>query len=679
MRVRLWIFIGLPAAVTIASHLFPGSPLLAIIQDGHGIASVPILFAAMMMVSWLAFRTAYSGFALGRGIFTAGHSPETIRKAISRSRVSDQERFQLIRNLRQKLKILQEKEAELEMLKKVLSHIDEAVVITNAQGTICSVNPAFCAITGFGENEILGQNMRLLKSGRHDPAFYADMWQTLLAKGLWTGNIWNQRKNGDVYPQWTVIKAIRNGGGSIRNFVGILSDLTDIRETEQQIEFIAHYDPLTELPNRILFKDRLNQALAQSKRHKQWVGVLWLGLDRFQQVNANGGRFLGDQVLKALALRLKNEMREEDTVARMGGDEFAILITHVDDLAPLGQTAEKVLTLVGRTLQFGDHSLHFSASIGITTFPMDPSDDAETMLKHAETAMKQAKDRGGNAFKFYSQQMGEVAMQRWNIEKGLKKALERKEFFLLYQPQFCVRTGALTGVEALVRWRSPQFGLVAPGQFISLAEESGLIVPLGEWILGEACIQNKLWQDAGYPPIHVAVNVSPRQFQSSNLEDHVEKVLQSTKLDPCWLELEITESLFMDDQDRVMGILNRWRERNLMLAIDDFGTGYSSLSYLRNYPVHALKIDRSFITDIAHDDNSAAIVNAILSVARSLKLKVVAEGVASTQQLEFLRQSGCDKVQGFLFSPPVTADEITRIMEEGRLITTRTSSLPPIS
>lgn len=677
MQVHIWILVVLPLIVTIASHLFPGSPLLTMIQDGKGTTSVPVLFAAMMAVSWLAFRTAYSGFSLGRGLFTAAPSAKEVRKAIARARMTSQDRFQLIRQLRQELSVLKEKEAELEMTLKVFSHLNEAVVITDPQGAVFSINPAFSDITGFMENDILGQNMRILKSGRHDAAFYADMWQALLVEGLWTGNVWNRRKNGEIYPQWTIIKAIRNREGTVRNYVGILSDLTDLRETEQQIQFIAHFDPLTELPNRILFKDRLSQAITQSKRHKQKVGVLWIGLDRFQQVNANAGRFMGDQVLKALANRLRNELRENDTIARIGGDEFALLATQVDELSHFGQIAEKVQKLIGRTLQFGEHSLHFSASIGITAFPMDPS-DAETMLKHAETAMKRAKERGGNSFTFYTQQMGELAMQRWNIEKGMKNALERKEFFLLYQPQYDVITGTMVGVEALVRWLSPQFGLVAPGQFIPLAEENGLIVPLGEWVLQEACAQNKQWQDAGYPPVHIAVNVSPRQFQSQNLDLAVEKALQNSRLDPRWLELEITESLLLDDEQRAIQILNRWRSQNLQLSIDDFGTGYSSLSYLRRYPVHSLKIDRSFIADIVRDDDEgAAIVNAILAVARSLKLKVVAEGVASAQQLEFLRRAGCDKVQGFLFGPPMSPTEISQLMEEARLLSPQAHHMEP--
>ncbi|MBF0109959.1 MAG: EAL domain-containing protein [Magnetococcales bacterium] len=663
MSIRLWIFVILPAMVLGASCLLPWSPLPRFLLHEEGMTTMLLLYLGMVTVSWLAFRSAYSGFALGRGLFSAGHSPESIRKAIFRARISTQERYQLVRQLRREVQILKEKEQELDISRQVLLHLKEGVVITDPQGTVTSINAAFTDITGYAEGEILGLNMRLLHSGRQSEKFYVHMWQDLLSRGLWTGNLWNKRKNGNLYPQWTVIKVIRNRDGQVSNLVGILSDLTAISETEQQIEFIAHYDPLTELPNRILFKDRLNQAIAHARRDKQWVGILWVGLDRFQQVNANGGRYLGDQVLKTMAQRLKGGMRGGDTIARIGGDEFAILINHAEELSQFGLTAEKVLSLVGSTLQFGEHTLHFSASIGITAFPMDDC-DAESMLKHAETAMKQAKIRGGNHFKFYTQEMGELAMQRWNLDKGLKRALERKEFFLLYQPQFCVRTGAMVGVEALVRWQSPQFGLVSPGQFISLAEENGLIVPIGEWILKEACLQNKRWQEAGLPPIHMAVNVSPRQFQNPNLESQVEQALKISGLDPQWLELEITESLFLEDQDRAIAVLNRWRERNLRISIDDFGTGYSSLSYLRNYPVHTLKIDRSFINDIAIDSESAAIANAILSIARSLKLKVVAEGVATPQQLEFLRRSDCDKVQGFLFSPPVGTEEITTLLHE---------------
>ncbi|MEO5327120.1 MAG: EAL domain-containing protein [Magnetococcus sp. THC-1_WYH] len=663
MPVRLWILIGLPAVVTLVFTLFPGSPLLKIMLDGDDTKILPILFLTMATLSWLAFRTAYSGFALGLGLFTVGFSSKELRRIVTHHRITKTDRIRSFRQMQEELVTLRAKEVELEMIRKVFSHLSEAVVVTDAQGTVCSINQAFVDITGFSEENILGQNMRLLKSGRHDASFYATMWHTLTNQGLWTGNVWNRRHNGDIYPQWTVIKAIHDQNGTIQNFVGILSDLTDIRESQQQIEFVANYDVLTELPNRMLLKDRLSQAIVQAKRHKQLIGVLWVGLDRFKQINTNGGRLLGDQVLKILAQRLKEGMRENDTIARFGGDEFVLLATQLDDVAHFGRIAEKILTLLGHTLQLGGHTLNFSACIGITVYPMDV-DNAEILLKHAETAMQQAKKMGGGSIQFYTQQMGEVAMRRWNTEVAMKNALERKEFFLLYQPQYDVLTGALSGVEALVRWNCPRYGLVTPDQFIPLAEENGLIVPLGEWILMEACAQNKRWQDAGYPPIQMAVNVSPRQFRSASLVDVVKKNLRKSGLDPRWLELEITESMFLEDEKRAIEILGQWRELGIHLSIDDFGTGYSSLSCLRNYPVHSLKIDRSFINDIAYDDQSAAIVTAILAVARGLKLTVVAEGVSTSEQLEFLRRSDCDKVQGFLFSPPVRADEIIELMKE---------------
>ncbi|MBF0433985.1 MAG: EAL domain-containing protein [Magnetococcales bacterium] len=659
----LWILVVLPAAAFVVSTFFSELSLLKIISDGYGITISLFYFSILVVVSWLAFRTAYSGFALGFGFFTVGYTPKEIRRAIIHQRITRSSRSQFSQQMQQELVTLREKEAKLEMIQKVFSHLTEAVVITDVQGTIASINNAFVDITGFPENEVISQNMRLLKSGRHSASFYIDMWQALLTNGLWTGNIWNRRKNGDVYPQWTVIKAIYDREGGIRNFVGILSDLTDIRESQQQIEFVANYDVLTELPNRILLKDRLSQAIIQAKRHKQLVGLLWVGLDRFKQVNTSGGRLFGDQVLKILAQRLRDGMRENDTIARIGGDEFVLLATQLDDIAHFRLIAEKILQLLGHTLQLGGHTLHFSACIGITVYPIDV-DCAESLLKHAETAMHQAKKLGGNTYQFYTQQMGDVAMRRWNTEVGLRRALEHKEFVLFYQPQYDVFTGALVGVEALVRWNSPQFGWVTPDQFIPMAEETGLIVPLGEWILMEACAQNKRWQDAGFPTIQVAVNVSPRQFKSPHLVEAVEKSLLKTGLDAQWLELEITESMFLEDEKRAIEILGQWRRLGLRLAIDDFGTGYSSLSCLRNYPVHSLKIDRSFINDSAHDDQSAAIVKAILAVARGLNLTVVAEGVSSVEQLEFLRQSGCNKVQGFLFSPPIPSNEIVELMQD---------------
>ncbi|MBF0215113.1 MAG: EAL domain-containing protein, partial [Magnetococcales bacterium] len=551
----------------------------------------------------------------------------------------------------------------LDLATRVFASIQEGVVVTDASGAICSTNHAFCTMTGFSDEELVSQNMRLLKSGRHEPEFYEKLWNALLNHGQWQGNIWNRRKNGDIYPQWSTINCIRSDDGVIRYFVGVLSDLTDIRESEEQLKFLAHYDPLTELPNRILFKDRLNQAMAQARRTNQLLGVLWLGLDRFRQVNGVGNRAMGDMVLKAIGARLKHALREGDTVARTGGDEFAILATNILEVQHLSHVADKVLRAVNENIQIGDHSLRMSTSIGITLFPMDDT-DSDTLLKHAETAMGQVKGRGGNGYQFFTHQMGEIAMRRWNIERGLQTALDRQEFFLHYQPQFCVKTGRIVGVEALVRWRSPQFGLVSPDQFVTLAEESGLIVPLGEWILREACQQNMRWQEAGFAPVKMAVNISPRQFMTDNLEAMVEQALIDTGLDPQWLELEITEGLFLSDQKRVLSVLNHWRAKKMHIAIDDFGTGYSSLSYLTSYPVHSLKIDRSFIRDVSHNPDSAAVTRTILSLAKNLHLTVVAEGVANEEQMRFLKGLGCDKVQGFLFSPPVPADDITPFFKQ---------------
>ncbi|MBF0309382.1 MAG: EAL domain-containing protein [Magnetococcales bacterium] len=664
MHVRLWILIILPLAATLFTFIVPGTPLPAPHQGGQGLATALLLYFSLSLVSWVAYRTAYSGFAWGKGLFLAGQDPRTVLERGVASPPPSRE--ELIRPVvvvasREAGVLVQGREAGLDMARRVFASVQEGVVITDASGSICSANASFQAMTGYEEAEMLGRNMRFLKSGRHDAAFYAELWKSLLSKGQWQGNIWNRRKNGDIYPQWSTINCIRDKDGVIRHFVGVLSDLTDMRESEEQLKYLAHYDPLTELPNRILFKDRLSQSLSQARRTDQLVGVLWLGLDRFRQINGAGSRALGDQVLKAVGARLRNALREGDTVARVGGDEFAVLATNILEVQHLGHVAEKLQQALNQDIRIGDQSLRVHASIGVTIFPLDES-DPDTLLKHAETAMGQVKARGGSGSQFFTQQMGEMAMRRWNIEKGLQRALERGEFFLHYQPQYCVATGRLVGVEALVRWRSPQFGLVSPDQFVPLAEESGLIVPLGEWVLREACQQNVRWQEAGYAPIKMAVNVSPRQFLKDGLEEAVENALTDTGLDPRWLELEITESLFLGDQKRVLSVLKRWREKKLHISIDDFGTGYSSLSYLSTYPVQSLKIDRSFIRDVARNAESASIARTILSLAKNLNLYVVAEGVANEDQMSFLRGMGCDKVQGFLFSPPVPAQDILPLL-----------------
>ncbi|NGZ05952.1 MAG: EAL domain-containing protein [Magnetococcales bacterium] len=666
MHVHLWILVILPLAGTLITFIIPGTPLPPLHTGEQGAMAGVVIFCFMTGVSWFAYRTAHSDFAASHGLFVVGPYSPPPPPAEPVTLLPDRAREPVLPGVEAEFQKSKLALNGLDLATKIFASVQEGIIITDASGAICSTNPAFRSMSGYADEELLGHNMRIMKSGRHSPEFYERLWHALHHHGQWQGNIWNRRKNGEVYPQWSTINCIRGEDGTIRYFVGILSDLTLVQESEEQLKFLAHFDPLTELPNRILFKDRLHQAMTQCRRTDQLLGVLWLGVDRFRQVNEAENRAVGDVVLKAIGARLKQALREGDTVARTGGDEFAILATNILEVQHLTHVAQKVLSALGQNIKVGDQSLRLTASIGITIFPMDET-DTEGLLKHAETAMRQVKSRGGNGYQFFTRQMGEIAMRRWSIEQGLQTALDRQEFFLHYQPQFCVESGRIIGVEALVRWRSPQFGLVAPDQFVALAEENGLIVPLGEWILREACQQNVRWQEQGLAPIKMAVNISPRQFMHDNLEQVVAQALRDTGLDPRWLELEITEGLFLNDQKRVRSVLTKWRQQNLHISIDDFGTGYSSLSYLSNLPIHSLKIDRSFIRDVAKNPESATITRSILSLAKNLNLTVVAEGVANEEQMEFLRDLGCDKVQGYLFSPPIPAEDVTAFLTHARM------------
>ncbi len=443
--------------------------------------------------------------------------------------------------------------------------------------------------------------------------------------------------------------------------IAILYDITERKTAEEAIWHQAYHDSLTGLPNRILFKDRLNTALAQATRESHKLAVMFLDLDRFKNINDTLGHASGDKFLQSIAIRLTKCIRSSDTVARLGGDEFTLLLPHIHSEEDAFKIAQKIIDNFKEPWIVGGHEFYISPSIGISTFPND-GEDAETLMKHADTAMYRAKEQGNN-YQLYSPMMNEKAFERLEMEAALRKALERQEFVVFYQPQIHTETGQIIGMEALVRWKHPEQGIIPPAKFIPLAEETGLIVPIGEWVLKTACTQNRLWQTKGYPPIRVTVNLSAAQFQQ-NLPGVVHEILTTTGLAPQWLELEITESIAMQDVNFTIIILRELRELGVQIAIDDFGTGYSSLSYLKRFPSHTLKIDKSFVKDIAHNVDDSSIATAIIAMAQNLNLKVIAEGVETMEQFNFLKQQKCDEIQGYLFSKPVPADTFEQFFKK---------------
>jgi diguanylate cyclase (GGDEF)-like protein/PAS domain S-box-containing protein len=532
----------------------------------------------------------------------------------------------------------------------------EGIVISE-NGKILQANESFAAMFGYELPEVVG----LSPSEMTTPES-----AELIMKNIRSGNekpyeITGVKKDGATFDIEVIGRSCLYQGRNAR--VTAFRDITEMKRAEETIKHLAYHDPLTDLPNRTLFEDRLTIALAQARRKKRMLAVMFLDLDHFKVVNDTVGHAEGDKLLRSVGERLTGLVREGDTVARVGGDEFALLsaeVAHVDDAAEI---AERVLEGFRRSWVLRGHEFHVTTSVGIAVYPGD-GDDAETLLRNADTAMYRAKERGRDNYQLYTPAMNARIAERLAVENDLRHGLERGEFVVYYQPQVNIDTGQIVGMEALVRWQHPEQGLVLPAEFIPVAEETGLIVPLGEWVLRTACAQNRTWQEAGFPPLRVAVNLSARQFQQRNLIETVARVLKETGLDAHWLQLEITEGVAMQDADLTIAVLRDLRAMGVQISIDDFGTGYSSLSYLKRFPIDVVKIDRSFVRDITVDESDAAIATAVIDIAHNLKLKVIAEGVETEEQLAFLKKRRCDEMQGYLFSRPVPAREFHKMLAQ---------------
>ena len=549
---------------------------------------------------------------------------------------------------------------QLQLQSAALGAAANGIVITDRQGTILWANHAFTTMTGYSEEEVLGKNPRILKSGEQPESYYKELWSTISSGKVWKGEMVNRRKDGTTYNEEMTITAVSLediGHPTNTYFIAIKQDITQRKAAEKQVQSLAYYDALTVLPNRILLQDRLTKALASARRQKGKVALLFLDLDEFKDINDSLGHSVGDLVLKEVAERLKKWAREQDTVARVGGDEFLIVLTAVKDISDAAVAAERLRDTMTAEFDVQGRSLGISCSVGISIFP-EHGTDGETLIKNADAAMYSAKASGRNNFQFFTKDMNAQAVERLTLESSLRLALANKEFFLVYQPQIEIATGRIIGLEALLRWQHPQLGLVPPDKFIGIAENSGLIVPIGEWVLRTACSQARKWQDQGLPPLWMAVNVSAVQFRQAGFCELIRRVLHETGLAPQYLELELTESLLLSNADVMFLVLQELRAMGLKLAIDDFGTGYSSLSYLRQFPVGRLKIDRSFIRDIVVNPDDAAIATAIIGMAKNLSLKVIAEGVEDEAQMTFLRERQCDEIQGYYFSKPLAVDKV---------------------
>ncbi|MDH4127519.1 MAG: EAL domain-containing protein [Spirochaetota bacterium] len=551
---------------------------------------------------------------------------------------------------------------KLHLAAKVFEYSTEAILITNSQGTILEVNHAFCKITGYSHKEIIGKNPNMMKSGKHTNDFYQDMWKNLLEKGKWQGEIWDRRKNGEIYPKWMTINEVKNENGILTHYVAIFSDMTTRKQTEERLQFLAHYDTLTGLPNRILFQDRLKQALIQANHDKKMLSIMFLDLDRFKNINDTMGHFVGDELLKEVANRLKSCVRKTDTISRLGGDEFTIILTDISNIQIVSSISQKIIDIFSTPFKLEGQEIFVTTSIGISMYPAD-SNNVDNLIKNADTAMYHAKGMGKNNYQFYSAEMNIKAIERLDIEISLRRGLERDEFILYYQPQIDMNDGRIIGAEALLRWNPSKRGLVPPDKFIPLAEETGLIIPISEWVLNTACEQSISLYNKGYH-LRMSINLSSLQFKQKDFLNEIKKIIKKTNIDPNYLEFEITESVLIHDVEKTVKTLREFKNMGIKNAIDDFGTGYSSLSYLKRFPIDTLKIDQSFVRDINTNPDASAIVNAIISMGHSLNMKVVAEGVENYEQYKFLRDNFCDIAQGYYLSKPLPADEFFNFLQE---------------
>ncbi|MEW8435103.1 MAG: EAL domain-containing protein [Candidatus Thiodiazotropha sp.] len=549
-------------------------------------------------------------------------------------------------------------EEKLRLAERAFQNTAEGITVTDVNGDIVSTNPAFEAITGYTHEEVMGQNPRILKSGHHEPSFYRDMWDTLLKAGHWRGEIWNRRKNGDVYPEWLTISAVKDNRGDTTHYVGVFTDITQIKEAQDQINFLAHHDALTQLPNRALFRERFDHALMHARRESNSIALLFLDLDRFKTVNDTLGHPSGDLVLLEVSRRMSNIIRSSDTIARLGGDEFVLLLEEQTSAQHAAVVARKLIDLFSTPMNIGEHELVVTASIGITLYPND-GDDPDLLIRHADRAMYEAKQQGRNTYRFFTQALTEGALERLMMENELRRAISRDELILHYQPIVDIKTRQLRGVEALVRWQHPKQGLIAPGRFIELAEEIGIIGDIGKWVLHTACTQLARWDRDEFRVPRISVNLSVQQIDQT-LVMQVSDELQISALAPERLELEVTESMLMRNPELSRTVLGELKAIGVNFAIDDFGTGYSSLAYLKLLPLDRIKIDQSFVRDIGRDSNDEAIVRAIIALSKNLGLESVAEGVEYPNQVDFLQKAGSVLAQGYLYSHPVPAEELYR-------------------
>ena len=629
-----------PPEVLLLDLSLPDSSGLATVKAGRQAAgTLPLIVLTGRDDTSFALQTLEAGAQdyLVKGNFDSDALVRAIRYAISRARM----------------------ELRLQLAARVFETTGEAIMVTDSNANIIAVNPAFCKITGYSESEVLGRNPRFLNSDRHDKAFHEEMWHQLVTAGEWAGEVWNRRKNGDIFPEWQTVSRVLDAGGQVIQYIAVFADLSEIRQAQDKAERLSWRDALTGLANRALFLRQLEQTLATAQREARYASVLLLDLDRFKDINDARGLSLGDSLLKTVAERLNRILGANDMLARLDSDEFALLLPQLSGMRDMAgrdalALAEKLRSALREDIWLDGEAFHLDASIGIALFPESLQETSSDVLRQADMAMHQAKAAGGGCAMFFQTEMGEKVKERYQLERELRLAVEENQLRLYLQPQVD-DGGRQVGAEALVRWQHPERGLVPPGVFIPQAEASDLIVAVDRWMLSEVCrLLARL--DLEGRSLRISVNVSPRHFQKDDFVGTVKSILSSSGADPSHLVLEVTEGLVIGDFADVVGKMMALTTLGIHFSMDDFGTGYSSLAYLKRLPIHELKIDKSFIQDAPTDPNDAALVEAILAVAKHLHLQVVAEGVETASQAEFLNARGKVIHQGYLYGRPEPVD-----------------------
>lgn len=565
----------------------------------------------------------------------------------------------IIRDISKRVKM----EEGLRLMAKIFENSHDAIMITDIQAQIVNVNAAFSEITGFSRQEMIGKSSKFIQSGLHDEAFYNTMWSQLEKTGQWSGEIWDKKKNGEIFPKWLSISAVADERNQITHYVGIFTDISQRKEAENKLISLAHYDQLTGLPNRTLFYEKIQWSVDLANRGHYLVALLFLDLDRCKIINDSLGHLAGDQLLIDVAERLKKAVRATDIVCRLAGDEFTVVLSKIHGAAEIDRVARKILESFQAPFTLQEREVFVTASIGAAIYPQD-SEDIHVLLKNADTAMYHAKSLGKNTYAVFTESMNLQARDELELETDLRRALISDEFLLYYQPQIDLTNGQVVGIEALIRWKHPKWGFISPERFIPYAEQTDLIVLIGDWVLRKACQQYMEWMQKGLPLVKLSVNYSGIQLKQANQIIRLSSILQDTGMIPGNLCLELTESVAMENAESNIKTMHEFKKMGISISIDDFGTGYSSLSYLKRFPIDALKIDRSFVRDITENSDDSAIASTIIAIAHQLRLKVVAEGVERKEQLTLLKVKGCDIAQGYLLSMPKSAGDIEKFLLE---------------